>query len=276
LISLAAITSGAALLTFASLSNAQNAGPVRGAAEPPAKASQAAPKPKPSGYLPASKPFDGTAFLPPFPKPGSAAEAYDIAAWREALKGANSPRWKQAIDDDSVGLKNGLTQFECALGVTLTSTNAPALLGLLGKAQLDTHWAVEHAKGHFKRARPFANAPDAPICLEVPKEMRSKVSTAYPGGHSTLGMTWGLILAELAPDRAGQIMSRVHDYSQSRLVCGIHYPSDLEAGHMLGAGLVARLRAEPEFRRDLELARVEVARARQAASVAPAQCRAAG
>ena len=268
------IVSAAATFVFGSLSYAQDARPVSGATEPQSKPDQpkAAPKPKPSGYLPATQPFDGTAFLPPFPIKGSAAEAYDIAAWREALKGANSPRWKQAVEDDAVGLKDGLTQFQCALGVKFTNDNAPALMRLLGKAQLDTHWAVDRAKAHFKRARPFADEPDAPICLEVPKPMRSKVSTAYPGGHSTLGMTWGLILAELAPDRSTQIMSRVRDYSHSRLVCGIHFPSDLEAGHMLGAGLVARLRGEPEFRADLELARAEVARARQGASAPPAQC----
>jgi acid phosphatase (class A) len=266
----------AATFTLGSLSYAQDARSGSGAAEPKAAAGQpAAPKIKPSGYLPATEPFDGTTFLPPYPSKGSAAEVYDIATWRESLKGENSPRWKQAVEDDPVGLKAGLTQFQCALGVTLNADNAPNLMRLLGKAQLDTHWAVDRAKAHFKRPRPFAEEPDAPICLAVPKEMRSKVSTAYPGGHSTLGMTWGLILTELAPDRSGQIMSRVRDYSHSRLVCGLHFPSDLEAGHMLGAGLVARLRAEPEFRKDLDLARAEIVRARQGSSAPPAQCRAA-
>jgi acid phosphatase (class A) len=266
----AVITLYAAALVCGSASSAQHAqsSNVSDKSSAPSLGS----KPKPSGYLPATQPFDGTAFLPPFPSKGSAAEAYDVAAWREALKSANSPRWKQAADDDAVGLKSGLTQFQCALGVTLSTTNAPTLMRLLSKAQLDTHWAVEHAKAHFRRPRPFANEPDTPICLAVPKEMRSKVSSAYPGGHSTLGMTWGLILVELAPDRAAQVMSRVRDFSQSRLVCGIHFPSDLEAGHMLGAGLVARLRANEDFRKDLEVARQELGAARAAATRLPPSC----
>ncbi len=269
--------SSATAVIFAGLAYAQAAKPEATSAEPKSKAGQSStPKPKPAGYLRVDAPFDGTSFLPPFPAKGSAAEAADIAAWREALKGEGSARWKQAAADDPVGLKDGLTQFQCAAGVSLNKENAPALMRLLGKSQLDVHWAVEHAKAHFKRARPFADTPDSPVCLPIPKEMRSKVSTAYPGGHSTLGMAWGLILAELAPDRSEQIMDRVRDYSHSRLVCGIHYPSDLEAGHMLGAGLVARLRGEAAFREDLELARSEVARARQAASGPPAHCRAAG
>lgn len=245
------------------------------AAKPPAAAAGPAPRPKPAGYLKPEKPFDATAFLPPYPAKGSAAEAYDIAAWRESLKGENSPRWKQALADDPVGLKDGLTQFQCAMGVTLNKENAPTLMTILGKSQLDTHWAVEKAKAHFKRPRPFADDPKAPTCLPIAPESRNKVSTAYPGGHSTLGMTWGLILAELAPDRSQQVMDRVRDYSHSRLVCGIHYPSDLEAGHMLGSGLVARLHAEPAFRADMDKARAEVAAARRAAAAPPAACAAA-
>jgi acid phosphatase (class A) len=269
------IAAAAAALLTGGLAVAQETAKPAAAPAQAAPAAKPAPKPKPSGYLKAEEPFDGTAFLPPYPAKGSAAEAYDIAAWRESLKGVDTPRWKQAVADDPVGLKDGLTQFQCAVGVTLNKDNAPTLMALLGKAQLDTHWAVEKAKGHFKRPRPFADDPKAPTCLAIPAEMRSKVSTAYPGGHSTLGMTWGLILAELAPDRSQQVMDRVRDYSHSRLVCGIHFPSDLEAGHMLGAGLVARLHAEPEFRADMEKARAEVAAARKAAAAPPAACGAA-
>lgn len=229
-------------------------------------------RPKPSGYLPASQPFNAIGFLPPYPPKGSQAEAYDIAAWRETSKGKDSARWKQAIADDRADLNEGLTQFQCALGVKLTASNAPTLMKLLSKAQLDVHWAVDHAKNHFKRSRPFAQDQNSPICLPVPPEMRSKVSTAYPGGHSTLGMVWGLVLAELAPDRGEQVLNRVHEYSQSRLVCGIHFPSDLEAGHLLGAGLIARLHAEQSFRSDMDVARQEVNRARQESESAPAQC----
>ena len=131
------------------------------------------------------------------------------------------------------------------------------------------------AKARFRRPRPFADDPNAAICVPIPPEMRARVSTSYPGGHAALGMTWGPILAELAPDRSSQVMERVRDFSQSRLACGLHFPSDLEAGHMLGAGLVARLHADPAFRADMETARAEVAVARAASRAPPAACAAA-
>jgi acid phosphatase (class A) len=40
----------------------------------------------------------------------------------------------------------------------------------------------------------------------------------------------------------------------------MHYPSDVEAGRDLAAAMVARMRANPEFRADMEKARREVAR----------------
>jgi acid phosphatase (class A) len=261
----------AALLTGGLALAQEAAKPAAPGAKPAAQAAAPAPRPKPAGYLPADQPFDGAAFLPPYPAKGSPAEAADIAAWREALKGEGTPRWKQATADDPVGLQDGLTQFQCALGATLNQQNAPTLMSILGKAQFDAHWAIEKSKAHFKRARPFADDPKAPLCLAIPPEARAKASTAYPGGHSTLGMTWGLILAELAPDRSTRIMDRVRDYSHSRLVCGLHFPSDLEAGHMLGAGLVARLHAEPAFRADMDKARAEVSAARRTAAP-PAGC----
>ena len=267
------IAAASAALLAGGLAVAQDAAkPAPAATAVQTPAAPAAPRPKAAGYLNPDQPVDGTRFLPPYPAKGSAAEVADIAAYREALKLENTPRWKQATADDPVGMKDGLTQFQCALGATLTRDTAPTLMKVLGKSQLDAHWAIEKSKAHFKRPRPFADDPKAPICLPIPPEARAKASTAYPSGHSTLGMTWGLILAEVAPTRSAEVMNRVRDYSHSRLVCGLHFPADLEAGHMLGAAVVARLHAEPEFRADLDKARTEVAAAMAATKAPPGAC----
>jgi acid phosphatase (class A) len=84
-----------------------------------------------------------------------------------------------------------------------------------------------------------------------------------------------LILAELAPDRATQILARGRAFGESRLVCGVHSLSAVEAGWMAGASAVAALHASPEFRADLEAARKELPQARAAAPAADAgACRA--
>jgi acid phosphatase (class A) len=52
------------------------------------------------------------------------------------------------------------------------------------------------------------------------------------------------------------------------VVCGVHYPSDVEAGRTIGAAVVARLHAEPAFQADLAAAKVEAAKAPAAKSCA--------
>ena len=51
-------------------------------------------------------------------------------------------------------------------------------------------------------------------------------------------------------------------YGESRNVCNVHWHSDVVQGRTIGAGVVARMHAEPAFRADLEAARSELAAVR--------------
>lgn len=77
-----------------------------------------------------------------------------------------------------------------------------------------------------------------------------------------MGWAWALILSELAPDRADAILARGLAYGESRVICGVHYASDVEAGRLVGAAMVARLKADPTFQSDFIEARREIDRAR--------------
>ena len=68
-------------------------------------------------------------------------------------------------------------------------------------------------------------------------------------------------MAELVPSRADAILQRGRDYGDSRVICGYHFPSDIESGRLLAAAVIARMHADPAFRRDLDAARRELARA---------------
>ena len=77
-----------------------------------------------------------------------------------------------------------------------------------------------------------------------------------------MGWAWALILSELAPDRANAILARGLAYGESRVICGVHYASDVEAGRLVGAAMVARLKGDRAFQRDLAAARLEIEKAR--------------
>lgn len=71
-----------------------------------------------------------------------------------------------------------------------------------------------------------------------------------------------LILSELVPDRTDAILARGRDFGQSRVVCDVHWQSDVEAGRVIAAGTVARLHAEAAFVADMAAARSEIEAAR--------------
>lgn len=70
---------------------------------------------------------------------------------------------------------------------------------------------------------------------------------SYPSGHTTLGWTMALALAEIRPERQNKLLQRGYEYGQSRVICGAHWQSDVDAGRILGAAVFARLHADEQF-----------------------------
>lgn len=227
------------------------------------------PAPLPTGYLGSERWPDAARILPPAPKTGSPREAQDQAVFKStrALEGA--PRWTLAQADVPTLPAEMLKAFSCAVGAELTPQNAPRLNVLLGRVGLDVGRQVASVKDVFQRKRPYL-IDEGQIC--VPKSESLDASPDYPSGHATWGWSIGLILAELAPDRATPILSRARAYGESRVVCGVHSVSAVEAGRTNGGAMVAALHGDPQFRADLEAARAEVEAARKAAGAAPAAC----
>ena len=104
-----------------------------------------------------------------------------------------------------------------------------------------------------------------PICTPAQDQIL-RGNGSYPSGHSAIGFGLGLLLAELAPDRATSLVARGIAFGKSRVICNVHWLSDVEAGRVAASAVVARLHAVPEFRTDLEAARSEIAALRSAAN----------
>jgi acid phosphatase (class A) len=223
----------------------------------------------PAGYLGAAMP-DESVFLPPPPADKSAAGKADLAAFRATRAQRGSERWSLATSDDAVDPASMLRNFGCALGVQLKPGDAPALERLIQRALMDAVTIIGPPKDRYKRQRPFLRAKGE-ICIARTPQLAAGGS--YPSGHATVGWLDALILAELAPDRASQVLARGRSFGESRVVCGVHYPSDLEAGHVLASGIFATLEANTAFKADLETARGELERLRRtAAAPDAAQC----
>ena len=208
------------------------------------------------GYLPKEELPDSAALLPPPPALGSAAEALDQDVAREALALRDTPRWKVAALD--AGLKEGtaVTAFSCALGVPISATDTPRTYLMLRRVLTDAGLATNTAKREYRHARPFM-MDYSPICTPDDEEDLRK-DGSYPSGHSSVGWAWALTLAQAAPQQADAILKRGLQFGESRLVCNVHWESDVIEGRTVGAVTFAKLNANPDFLRDLALARDEI------------------
>jgi acid phosphatase (class A) len=212
-----------------------------------------------AGYL--TQALDGAALVGPPPSEAITTAERGVYDATRALK--DTPRWAQAVTDADLSGPTLSHGFGCAAGVALSPEATPATARLLARVGADIGRTVTPPKDHYQRPRP-AVGNDKPIC--VAREPALLNNGSYPSGHAMLGWAYALLLAELVPERSDAILLRGREFGDSRVICGVHYPSDVEAGRTLAAALVARLHAEPQFTADMAAARAELAKA------APAQC----
>ena len=213
-----------------------------------------------TGYF-ASSVLDGARILGPPPTLESAHGKADRALFDETRALQGSARWKTAIQDNDLWGGGALKRFSCALGVDVSETQTPALWKILHKVELDVRTLGTPAKDFYDRKRPLIGN-DQPIC--VLREDWMKTNASYPSGHAMTAWSWGLILAEALPAKATAVLMLGKDSGDSRMVCGVHFISDVEAGRTLGSAMVARLHAEPEFQADLARAKRELSVSKRA------------
>ena len=227
------------------------------AAKPPADPSMAAPVPtKLKGYL-RDGALDGVAILGPPPAPDSPRGKADRMVYLETRALAGSARWTQATKDNDLWTGGALERFACVIGRPVDGHSLPRTYRLLQRIEIDSRETGLAPKDHYRRVRPLIG-DDQPVCIK--REDWMATNGSYPSGHAMTGWAWGLILAELLPRRASDAVEAGRQIGESRVICGVHYPSDVEAGRMLGAAVVAEEHANPAFRADLAAAKAELAK----------------
>lgn len=196
---------------------------------------------------------DALIFLPPAPVADGALER----AERDIVRGPwSAARRQQAVEDNAI---DPFAAFDSVLGARFTAASFPATAALLDRAGRAAGFAGDPVKFRDRRPRPFVNDATITPCIEDTPRLRESFS--YPSGHGALGFGWALVLAEIAPAQADAIIERGRDFGWSRVVCGLHYPSDIDAGRVVAAAAIARLHADADFQSQLAAARAEMAAA---------------
>lgn len=213
-----------------------------------------------AGYLKPETLPDSLALIPPPPAAGSAALALDEEISRGSLSLRGTPRWDLAAADAELRFPEAAGTFSCALGAPITESDTPHLYMLLRRTLTDAGLSTYTAKNAYRRGRPFM-LNGSPTCTPDQEALLSK-DGSYPSGHTAIGWAWALILTEIAPERADAILARGRAFGESRVVCNVHWHSDVVEGRFVGAAAVARLHGDPWFRAELEAAKGELAAVR--------------
>lgn len=196
--------------------------------------------------------LDPSRLLPPPFQDGSPEQQAELADVQKAYKNRTPVRLAQAQWDDK---HESVELFFATLGPKFDLGKLPVTARLLAVVQNEQSVAANIAKRYFLRNRPWAIDPSLVPCDYKP---HANPRSSYPSGHATLGYSEGLILASLMPEKAQAILTRARDYAYSRVVCGDHYASDLEASHVLGTELVMLMMRQPKFAADFDAARAEL------------------
>jgi acid phosphatase (class A) len=208
------------------------------------------------GYLGEALP-NPLLILPPPPEEDGPEWEFD-QEMAEYYMEADEDRKSQAVKDAILRFPLALDAFNIILESVISETNTPALYRILWKTKSDGAWATFSAKRFYRRARPFL-LNKLPTLIPWEEDLLSQ-DGSYPSGHTAIGWIWALILTELFPRKAEEILERGRQFGISRNICNVHWYSDVVSGRLCGAAVVQKLYAHEGFLADLEEARKECQR----------------
>jgi acid phosphatase (class A) len=267
-----------AILSVVLLSACANLG-AHQAATPAAPATTQAAS-APAFYVDPSS-IDLTLLLPPPPAPGSAAQKADV----DTVLAAQKARSKMLADEVTADAKSTIYRFADVLGPNFSEDKLPVTTAFFKKVQKNTSAFADVSKECYARQRPFVadarikppndlgttvkNDParEAAARAKLPADAANRCaasegspeySYSYPSGHSTFGAMTAILLSDMVPEKRAELFRRGWYYGQERVIAGVHFPTDLEAGRIQASIIAAQLMQSPDFQKDFAAARTEL------------------
>jgi len=191
---------------------------------------------------------DLTTLLAPPPTEDSAqgqAELKEVLAYQASRTKAQEAQC-QADAEKSV------FRFQDVMGDKFTAENLPLTAALFDEVVKKTKATVGPAKDFFNHPRPFVNHSQVNPCLAKENE------GSYPSNHATIAAVCAVLLSNMVPEKSAAIYQRAWAYSLNRVIGGVHYPSDIQAGRISGTVIAYALMKDKKFMKEFGPAKAEL------------------
>ncbi len=186
--------------------------------------------------------------VPPPPAPNSTEDQADLAKILEVQKS----RTPEMIAESKADQGFSYNLFQSVYGKDLTPENSPKFFQLMKNVLATTQQVNVTAKDKYRRLRPYLGHPD------VVHSLFTVGGFSYPSGHSMGSFALATVLGAVFPDKKQAFLDRAAQIAQSRVDAGVHYPSDIKEGEVLGKATGEAILANSAFQADLAEVQAEL------------------
>jgi acid phosphatase (class A) len=191
------------------------------------------------------------------PARDSAVQQVELARILE-LQAARTPAEEKRCQDEVAVTVFGFTG---QMGPWFTEKNLPVTAHVMDDAYVECKVFSKAGKAIWNRPRPPYDDPRIHPCVTLDTD------GSYPSGHGTRAMVWAHLLIAIFPEKTEAILARANQIGDDRVIAGVHFPSDVAAGKILGTQIAKLLLANDKFKSEFAAAKAECQAAAGSASV---------
>jgi len=195
--------------------------------------------------------LDAASLLPNPPASDSAQTTAELAELHQIQDTRSPAKIAHAKADDA---EQDIFIFQDVLGKEFAPDLLPLTALLSDHVRGNEGVILNPAKKYFHRPRPYDFDPTLkPVC----KTTTNPADYSFPSGHATAGYLEALVLTMILPEKRDAILARADDYAYSRLICGVHYQTDVVASKSVAYAMIGIIANDPIFRKEFEAAKAE-------------------
>ena len=204
-------------------------------------------------------------FAPTPPDSTSAAFANDLSSFfvKKALR--TGERGSKAATHADVSPEGLCTIFSPIVKLSLNTEKTPEIYYLLQLAVDALTRQITQYKTDNPRLRPLARFTGETL---ITRENRDSLlaTSSFPSHHAAAGWLAALLMMDVAPEFQNAILLEGREIGESRVIAGVNYRSDVDAGQLLAGVMHTMLTNDPDFMTQLTRAQDEYV---QALALAP-------